>query len=243
MTKRFVCRVADVPRNGLKEIEAEGGLKLLVASAGGEFFGYQALCPHQDVPLCEGLYDGSVLTCHMHLWQWDIRTGAPIGLAEAPLQKYPLAVQDDAIYLGAQPSALDVGELFSGLAADTIAGLSALARSETHDTGAVLYRPGDPAENIYVLDSGRVEFLIGRGERTAPDGFMLKKGETFGWAALLEGYPQRIASARCLEASTLLRINGKAALGVLEGDPSAGFTVMRRLSGLIARYLASRGSQ
>lgn len=243
MTKRFVCRVADVPENGLKQVEAEGGLKLLVANAGTEFFGYQAVCPHQDVPLCEGLYDGSVLTCHMHLWQWDIRTGAPIGIAEAPLQKYPLAVQDDAIYLGAQPSALDVGELFSGLAPDTIARLAALARSETHDAGAVLYRPGDPAEDIYVLDSGRVEFLIGRGERTAPDGFMLKKGETFGWAALLEGYPRRIASARCLEASTLLRINGRSALGVLEGDPSGGFTAMRRLSGLIARYLASRGSQ
>jgi toluene monooxygenase system ferredoxin subunit len=71
---------------------------------------------------------------------------------------------------------------------------------------------------------------------------MLKKGETFGWAALLEGYPQRIAGARCLEDSTLLRINGKAAIGVLEGDPLAGFTVMRRLSGLIARYLALRGS-
>ena len=76
----------------------------------------------------------------------------------------------------------------------------------------MLYRPGDPAEDFFVLDSGRVEFLIGRGERAAPGGFMLKKGEVFGWAALLEGYPQRIASARCLEDSSLLRINGKAAL-------------------------------
>ena len=242
MTKRFVCRVAEVPQNGLKEVEAEGGLKLLVASAGGEFFGYQAQCPHQDVALCEGLYDGAVLTCHMHLWQWDIKTGAPVGIAEAPLQRYPITVQGDCLVLGPQPSALDVGELFSGLAADTLAKLAALARRESHSAGAVLYRPGDPAEDIYVLDSGRVEFTIGRGERAAPDGFMLKKGETFGWAALLEGYPKRIAGARCLEASTLLRINGKAAIGVLESDPSAGFTVMRRLSGLIARYLALRGS-
>lgn len=242
MTKRFVCRVAEVPQNGLKEVEAEGGLKLLVASAGGEFFGYQAQCPHQDVALCEGLYDGSVLTCHMHLWQWDIRTGAPIGLAEAPLQSYPLAVEGDALVLGPQPSALDVGELFRGLAQATLAKLAALARSESHPAGAVLYSPGDGAEDIYVLDAGRVEFTIGRGEGAAPDGFMLKKGETFGWAALLEGYPKRIAGARCLEASTLLRINGKAAIEVLESDPSAGFTVMRRLSGLIARYLALRGS-
>jgi len=242
MAKRFVCRAADVPLNSLKEVEAEGGLKLLVANAGGDFFGYQAQCPHQDVALCEGLYDGSVLTCHMHLWQWDIRTGAPIGLAEAPLQSYPIAVEGDALVLGPQPSALDVGELFRGLAAETLAKLAALARTESHPAGAVLYSPGDAAEDIYVLDAGRVEFTIGRGEGAAPDGFMLKKGETYGWAALLDGYPQRIAGARCLEASTLLRINGKAAIGVLESDPSAGFTVMRRLSGLIARYLALRGS-
>ena len=109
MAKRFVCKVADVPPNGLKEVEAEGGLKLLVASAGGDFYGYQAQCPHQDVALCEGLYDGSVLTCHMHLWQWDIRTGAPMGIAEALLQSYPIAVEGDALYLGPQPSALDAG--------------------------------------------------------------------------------------------------------------------------------------
>ena len=242
MTNRFVCKVADVPQNGLKEVEAEGGLKLLVASSGGEFFGYQAQCPHQEVALCEGLYDGTVLTCHMHLWQWDIRTGAPMGIAEAPLQRYPIAVEGDALVLGPQPSALDVGELFQGLAADTLANLAGLAASESHPAGKVLYSPGDLAEDIYVLDSGRVEFTIGRGEGAAPDGFMLKKGETFGWAALLEGYPRRIAGARCLESSTLLRINGKAAIGVLESDPSAGFTVMRRLSGLIARYLALRGS-
>ena len=91
MGKRLVCKVADVPENGLKECEAEGGLKLVVANAGGEFYGFQAVCPHQDVPLCEGLFDGSTLTCHMHLWQWDIRTGEPRGIAEAPLQRSSMA--------------------------------------------------------------------------------------------------------------------------------------------------------
>src|SRR2546427_12937683 len=65
MTKRLLCRAMEVPENGLKECEADGGLKVVVAKAGGEFFGFQAICPHQEVPLCEGLFDGSVLTCHM----------------------------------------------------------------------------------------------------------------------------------------------------------------------------------
>ena len=243
MPRRYVCKLAEVPANGIREFEAEGGLKLLVANAGEEYFGYQAVCPHQDVPLCEGLYDGLVLTCHMHLWQWDIRSGAPLGIAEAPLERYALSVENDAIYLGDQPSALDVGELFHGLAQPIVEKLAALARREVHEAGDVLYRPGDPAQDFFALDSGRVEFLVGRGERTAPGGFMLKKGEVFGWAALLDGYPLRIASARCLERSELLRINGASALRVLEGDPKAGFLVMRRLAALIARYLATSGAK
>src|SRR5207248_2812328 len=179
----------------------------------------------------------------MHLWQWDVRTGAALGIAEAPLQLFPLAREGDGVYLAGEGSALDVGELFNGLNSSLLEKLAALAQLEEHAKGATLYRPGDPAEDFYVLDAGRVEFLIGRGERTAPAGFMLKKGEVFGWAALLEGYPSRIASARCVEDSRVLRINGKRALGVLEGDPAAGLIVMRRLAALIARYLASAGAK
>ena len=108
MSKRLVCRVDEVPENGLKECEVEGGLKLVVANAGGRFYGFQALCPHQEVPLCEGMLDGSVLTCHMHLWQWDVRTGEPEGLAEKPLQRFALAQEGDAIYLEGETAAQDV---------------------------------------------------------------------------------------------------------------------------------------
>src|SRR5438093_12943776 len=126
MTRRLVCRVAEIPQDSLKECAVEGGLKLVVANAGGEFFGYQATCPHQDVALCEGLYDGATLTCHMHLWQWDIRTGAPIGIAEAPLERYDLTIEGESVYVESK-SALDVGELFAGASEATLAKLAALA--------------------------------------------------------------------------------------------------------------------
>jgi toluene monooxygenase system ferredoxin subunit len=243
MSRPLVCRAADVPENGLKECAVEGGLKLVVANAGGEFFGFQAMCPHQDVPLCEGLFDGSTLTCHMHLWQWDIRTGAPLGLAEAPLQRYPLSLDGDALYLGSEGTALDVAELFNGIGESALEALGRLAKREELAQDGVLYRLGDPSDDFFVLESGRVEFEIGRGDRVNPAGFILKKGEVFGWAALLENHPQRIASARALEKSALLRVNGKQALKVLESDPASGYLVMRRLSGLIARFLAAAGAK
>jgi toluene monooxygenase system ferredoxin subunit len=242
MTRRFVCRTSEVPANGMKECAAEDGLKLVVANSGAEYFAFQAICPHQEVPLCEGLYDGKVLTCHMHLWQWDVRSGAPIGLAEAPLERYDLSVDGDSIFVESK-SALDVGELFTGASEATLAKLAAFARREEYDQGAAIYGVGDPAEDFFVLDSGRVEFRLGRDERTSPAGFMLRKGEVFGWAALLDSHPRRIASARCVERSTVLRIDGKQTLDALEADPASGFLVMKRLSALIARYLAEPGAK
>jgi toluene monooxygenase system ferredoxin subunit len=242
MSKTFVCPRSQVPANGMVECALEGGLKLLVANAGEEYFAYQAMCPHQEVALCEGLYDGAVLTCHQHLWQWDIRTGAAIGLAEAPLESFPVQVEGESIYVIAR-NALSAAELFIGVSEQTLAALTDLAKKEEFDAGRSLYDIGDPAEDFFVLEAGRVEFLIGRDERVSPAGFMLHKGEVFGWAALLENQPHRIARATCLEPSRLLRINGKQALRVLEADPASGYLVMRRLSSLIARYLVSSGSK
>jgi toluene monooxygenase system ferredoxin subunit len=238
VSKKLVCRVEDVPANGLLEVQVEGNLKVVVANANGEFFACQAICPHQEVPLCEGLFDGSVLTCHMHLWQWDIRSGTPIGLAEAPLQTFDLSIEEGAIYLMPQ-SALSSSQLFKGLSEATLTRLGSLGKAETRDAGNALYDVGDPADDIYILESGRVEFLLGRGERTSPAGFVLRTGEVFGWAALLDGQPTRLARATCLERSSVLRIGGKDVLRVLESEPRAGYLVMRRLAELIARYLPS----
>lgn len=242
MAKRFACKREEVPQNGLRECALEGGVKVLVANSGGEYFAYQAMCPHQETSLAEGLYDGAVLTCHQHLWQWNIHTGAPIGLAEAPLERYQVAVENGSIYV-VDRSALNVAELFTGLAPETLEGVMALARREEHRAGSVLYREGDPADDFFVLDSGRVEFLVGRGERSSPAGFMLRKGEVFGWNALLESQPRRIAKATCLEDSVTMRINGRDAIRVLENDPPSAYRVMRQLAGLISRYVSPPGAK
>jgi len=100
MTRRVICRTSDVPANGLKECEGEGGFKVVIANSGNEYFACQAQCPHEEIPLCEGIFDGSVLTCHQHLWQWDIRTGAPQGIAEKPLERYAVTIEGDHIVVG-----------------------------------------------------------------------------------------------------------------------------------------------
>jgi toluene monooxygenase system ferredoxin subunit len=105
MKKIHICKTEDVPANGMKSYDIGEGKLVLVANADGCYYAYQGLCPHQDVCLDEGFFDGSTLTCHQHLWQWDITTGDAVGLAEAPLEKYDIDVQDGEIYLS-QPEAV-----------------------------------------------------------------------------------------------------------------------------------------
>lgn len=93
-----LCKAADVPDEGLLQCAA-GSLRVCVARSGKDYFAFQSDCPHKHTPLCEGAFDGHVLTCLDHMWQWDVRTGEPEGLAEQPIKTYRIRREGDAIVL------------------------------------------------------------------------------------------------------------------------------------------------
>ena len=93
-----VGRAADVPANGMKEFAVDG-TSVLVVHTGMEFVAFQAMCPHEAVPLEQGVHDGCILTCLEHTWQFDLKTGAPIGDAEEGLKGYPLKEEGGDLYV------------------------------------------------------------------------------------------------------------------------------------------------
>src|SRR5512146_2474272 len=96
MTRTYLCKVAEVETDALREFTLDGDRRVCVINAGGTLFACQATCPHEGVRLCEGCVDGSTLTCLEHLWQWDLRTGEPLGLAEAPLAMFDLEIEAES---------------------------------------------------------------------------------------------------------------------------------------------------
>ena len=95
MDRKPLCRTAEVPPNSVKQFD-----KVCVINAGDRFFACQAACPHKGVALCDGVFDGDVLTCLEHLWQWSLRSGGePRGLAEQALEMHEVEVEGDAVYL------------------------------------------------------------------------------------------------------------------------------------------------
>lgn len=99
MTRILICNRNDVPPDSLKEFGLGDGTRICIANAGGVLYACQATCPHQAVELCDGVLDGTLLTCVEHLWQWDLRSGEPQGLAELPLPVFALEIVGEEVYL------------------------------------------------------------------------------------------------------------------------------------------------
>ncbi|MGH7310383.1 MAG: Rieske 2Fe-2S domain-containing protein [Candidatus Rokuibacteriota bacterium] len=94
-----VCQSTDVPANGMKQFPVDG-VDVLIVNAGEAFFAYQALCPHEAVPLELGIHDGCAMTCLEHMWQFDLKTGAPMGDAQVGLKGYRLKEEKGELYVG-----------------------------------------------------------------------------------------------------------------------------------------------
>ena len=93
-----VCRADEVPDGGLKQFTVDG-TSVVVARAGSEVFACQAVCPHEAVSLEEGVHDGATLTCLEHMWQFDLRTGAPMGDATCGVTSYRLKEERGEVYV------------------------------------------------------------------------------------------------------------------------------------------------
>jgi len=93
-----VCAAGDVPANGMKEFPVDG-VGVLVVNTDEGFVACQAMCPHEAIPLEAGVHDGRTLTCLEHLWQFDLRTGAPMGDATEGLKGYPIREDNGELYV------------------------------------------------------------------------------------------------------------------------------------------------
>mgnify|MGYP001558958650 FL=1 len=128
--------------------------------------------------------------------------------------------------------------LFAGVSESALAEIARATRVEKFDEGDRVYEFGDDAEAIYLVVAGRVRFSIGVGNRAGTDSVM-GPGQVFGWAALIDENPRRVATADCLEPCTIYVLPAQALLGIFDRDRASGYLVMRRLAGLIARDFMS----
>jgi CRP-like cAMP-binding protein len=136
-------------------------------------------------------------------------------------------------------SVLAEARFFSGLTDAQRAQVAALARVRTFPQDTRIYTIGDAVDDFYVLADGMVRFTLGLGKRETSAGDIIRRGEVFGWAPLVEGQPRRIATAYCLTPCEVVALDGSALMALMEGDASIGYALMKKLAVLLTSELVA----
>jgi len=95
-----VCSLDDLWKGEMQGFEVEGTPIVLVYPLEGDVTAIQGYCPHQQINLADGDFDGEkVLTCAAHLWQFDVTTGKGVNPAGCELSLYPVKIENDEIHI------------------------------------------------------------------------------------------------------------------------------------------------
>jgi len=125
-------------------------------------------------------------------------------------------------------------ELFQRLPSHIINEVAELVVEESYPAEHVLFRKGEDADYLYLLEDGQVAVTV-EGERKIVFP-IIESGAIFGWSALVE--PRKYtASAEFVMDSKVMKLDGERMLRLFERHPAEGLLIMRRLAGVVARRL------
>lgn len=108
---------------------------------------------------------------------------------------------------------------------DVLQSLIPYMKTEVHPRGTVLFRQGDPADQLFMIQEGRVHF---------PEiDKRIGAGEVFGEVGLFAPQSVRALTAVCAEPCRLSAISREKVLELYYQNPKFGFFLIRLVSGLV----------
>jgi len=141
----------------------------------------------------------------------------------------PLVATDDAV------AVLRSSAPFGDASGALLARIAALARPARYQPGERIYKAGDAADDIFVVVSGRAEHVFKPEVGAREPLKRVTRGGVFGWAGLLLGQTQRLATVTVTEPTEVLRIDTEALVRLLESEPLESGHVMERFATMIQR--------
>lgn len=125
--------------------------------------------------------------------------------------------------------------MFRTLDEDDIKDLISFLKLKKYPVGEAIIKKGDPASNLYILGSGKVEVIV---DDNTSIGY-LERGDVFGEISLLIGTPVG-ATIKVVEPVTVLFIRGRDFKKVLSKFPSLQMYFARLLAQRLARTNVER---
>ncbi len=123
---------------------------------------------------------------------------------------------------------------------EQIKNLADVATEESYKAGFQLWRKGDPAKNLYLLEEGKIVLVM--DTYTGADAVMelpvdfVTGGDAMGWSAVVEPYVYTLG-ARCMNDSKAIALDGAKLRELLNKDTSLGYKFMQATVKVIATRL------
>lgn len=128
---------------------------------------------------------------------------------------------------------------FQTVSDELLADIAKLAKLKSYARGDVIYNAGDVADNIQIVSSGAVEHVLKVGAQGSDIERVMRSGDVFGWAAVLDGTRGRLASTKSLERTEILQIDGEELMALIARSPQTGDVIMSRFATMITREFAA----
>src|SRR5487761_932651 len=92
-----ICAQADIAPETVKAFEV-GDTRLAVFNIGGQFYVTDDECTHAAASLADGMLEGDVIECCMHMGSFHVPTGNVVEPpCEMPLRTYQVVIRNDDI--------------------------------------------------------------------------------------------------------------------------------------------------
>jgi CRP/FNR family cyclic AMP-dependent transcriptional regulator len=110
------------------------------------------------------------------------------------------------------------------------------------DAGQFFFREGDPANEFYLIRSGRVAVEFFAAQRGTITLLTLGDGDVLGWSWLFPPYRWSF-DARALDLTRAIAFDGKCIRGKFEQDYKLGYEIMKRSVGIVEQRLEAARMQ
>lgn len=121
--------------------------------------------------------------------------------------------------------------IFSGLSDEQLARIASLCREETHNKGDVIVREKDPSTELYIIQAGTAEVVLGTPSLPGPTPILhLGQGQIFGEFSLVDRGLRSATVNATADGTILYAINRDVFIKLCDEDTRIGYTVMRNIA-------------
>ena len=129
-------------------------------------------------------------------------------------------------------------DVFRGLSSSQLEKIENISEMREYHDGELVHQESEKAEHLFILVNGEIELrvqLTTHNQRITV-GVINRSNQCFGWSGVIS--PNYFtAAAVCCQNSTVIAIDGKKLIEILEDEPAAGFKVMKGIAEIISSRL------